>query len=83
MNVPYKIISLQAGDSYLNLTAKKRSEVEPEEKPENEQKTLIELEVEGNNVNETVLDALAMLNKIFVHEYNSENSNANKELNSK
>ena len=78
MNVPYKIISLQAGDSYLNLSAKKRSETEPEEKAEQEQKTLIEVEVEGDHVNETVLDALAMLNKFFVHEYNSENSKANK-----
>lgn len=72
MNVPYKIYSLKAGDSYLNLTVKKKNEIEPEEKTEKEQKTLIELEVEGDNVNETVLDALAMLNKIFVHENKAE-----------
>ena len=78
MNVPYKLISLQAGDSYFNLTAKKRSEVDTEEKNETEHKTLIEVEVEGDHVNETILDALAMLNKMFVHELKTEDMKSDK-----
>ena len=81
MNVPYKWQArIVVGDYYLNSTNNKKNDkdISQNEEPKTEQKTHIELEVADDNVNETVLNALAMLNKVFVHDLKSEEMDINK-----